>query len=296
MKSIMKLLILTLLGIQCALAGGSISWEDMKSRIAKSDPELVKVIENSFMVNQSGGGVRLGPHFGERQGERISPYEFEAEEKKTRAQCVLVIEESQDYEFTGRFKFVKKSSEADNPEPEGAGQPATLHVVKPKGSDEQPESKESEELSEALVEWFENHLQKYPHALLVCTSKDFMVDEPGSDLYQRYYKEATVVQVFKGDSKVSRRLKFFLMIEGRPKLELDSKSPGELSFVFFDEMPEGELLLGTGDGFRFHPNLLKLAEATKAKSEAGTGQPANRTASKPEDSDKPQPESKGRSR
>ena len=100
------------------MAGGSISWEDVKSRIAKSDPELVKVIENSFIVNRSGGGVRLGPHFGERQGERILPYEFGAEDKKTKIRCVLVIEESEDYEFTGRFKFNKKAVENNKQEAE----------------------------------------------------------------------------------------------------------------------------------------------------------------------------------
>ncbi len=127
MKTTMKLIILTLLSIQCVIAGGSISWEDVKSSIAKSDPELVKVIENSFIVNRSGGGVRLGPHFGDRQGERIPSYEFGAQEKKTKVQCVLVIEESEDYAFTGRFKFVKKFVEAQNQEAEqpGTGPPAT---------------------------------------------------------------------------------------------------------------------------------------------------------------------------
>jgi hypothetical protein len=151
------------------------------------------------------------------------------------------------------------------------------------------------ELSEVMVEWFKNHLEECSHAVLVCNYKAYMVDEPGSDLYQRYYQEATVVQVFKGDAKVSRRLKFFLRIEGRPKLR--TREPGELSFVFFDEMPEGELMLGTGDGFDFSPELLKLAEATKAKSErAVTGQHATRPELKSEDSQKPQPESEGRSR
>jgi hypothetical protein len=140
MKTIIKLLILTLLGIHCAIAGGSISWEDVKSRIAKTDPELVKVIENYFIVNRSGGGVRLGPNFGERHGERIAPYEFGAEEKKTKEQCVLVIEESEGYEFTGRFKFVKKAVEAQNQEAEqsGAGQPTNR-------SESEPEDGEKEE-------------------------------------------------------------------------------------------------------------------------------------------------------
>ena len=108
MKTIIKATIATILCIQCVLAGGSISWDDVKSKISKSDPELVKMMEKSFAVARSGGGVRLGPHFGERHGERIAPYEFEAENRKTKEKYVLVIEESEDYEFTGRFKFTTK--------------------------------------------------------------------------------------------------------------------------------------------------------------------------------------------
>lgn len=116
-----------------------------------------------------------------------------------------------------------------------------------------------EELADGYVESFERHLKQYSHALLVCTYHDYTVDDPGNDLYERLYEEATVVRVFKGNSKVSQKVKFFRLIEGKPKLK--SKANGELTFVFFDEMPDGELLLGTGDGFPFHPQFLRLAEA-----------------------------------
>lgn len=152
-----------------------------------------------------------------------------------------------------------------------------------------------EDLAEGYVESFKDHLKGYSHALLICTYKDYRVDEPGHPLYQRYYQEATVVRVFKGDSKVSRKLKFFQMIEGRP--ELKSGEQGELSFVFFDEMPDGELLLGTGDGFQFHEKFLKLAETMSRNSEqGGADQPATAPESKREDSKKPQPESEVRPR
>ena len=111
MKTIITLAIATILGMPAAWGGGSISWEDVRARISKSDPELVKVIEKTFEVNRSGGAVRLGRDFGERQGERIAPYEFGAKERKSAGPCVLVIEESEDYEFTGRFKFTKKPAE-----------------------------------------------------------------------------------------------------------------------------------------------------------------------------------------
>lgn len=88
------------------LAGGSIGWVDVKAKIERTDPELVKIIERDFNVDSSGGGVRLGPQFGDRQGERIPPFRFGAMNRKSKERCVLVIEESDDYEFTGRFKFV----------------------------------------------------------------------------------------------------------------------------------------------------------------------------------------------
>jgi hypothetical protein len=43
MRTSITLILGTLLFIQVAFAGGSISWEDVKPRIAKSDPELVKI-------------------------------------------------------------------------------------------------------------------------------------------------------------------------------------------------------------------------------------------------------------
>lgn len=113
MKAIITLTIAAALWVQCALAGGSISWEDVKLRISKSDPDLVKLIEKSFILERGGSAVRLGPHFGERQGERIAPYEFEAEDKKNKIKCVLLIEESEDYEFTGRFKFTRRLAKAE---------------------------------------------------------------------------------------------------------------------------------------------------------------------------------------
>ena len=142
MKIIAMLTIMMTLGIHSALAGGSISWVDVKPKIAKTDAELVKIIERDFDVDVSGGGVRLGPQFGERQGERISPFRFGALNRKTKERCELVIEESDDFWFTGRFKFVVVH--ADNPnqaEQSGTGQPATRAVVEPEGGEKpQPEA------------------------------------------------------------------------------------------------------------------------------------------------------------
>lgn len=150
-----------------------------------------------------------------------------------------------------------------------------------------------EDLAEGYVESFKSHLKDYSHVLLICTYKDYTVDEAGTKFYQRYYEEATVVRVFKGNSKVSRKLKFFRMIEGRP--DIKSNANGELSFVFFDEMADGELLLGTGDGFPFNEKFLQLAEAMQRTSEQDrVDQPATAPQSKPKGKEKTKAEPEAR--
>lgn len=86
-------------------AGGSIGWDEVRLRIAKTDPQLVASIEKNFVVSETGGGVRLGKAFGERAGERIPPYDFDAIRKGTHDHYHLQIEESADFEFTGRYQF-----------------------------------------------------------------------------------------------------------------------------------------------------------------------------------------------
>lgn len=112
--------------MQVALGGGSIGWDSVKAKLEKTDPDLIKIIEATFIVSPSGGGVRLGPNWGERHGDRIAPFRFEVVNRKTQKQCVLVIEESDDFEFTGRFKFTWEwSQKADQAEQPGVSQSAT---------------------------------------------------------------------------------------------------------------------------------------------------------------------------
>jgi len=94
-----------------AQAGGSIGWDDVRGRIAKTDPDLIKIIDAAFDVNKSGGGVRLGHQFGDRVGERIPPYDFDAVRKTTGEKYNLIIDQSDDFEFTGRYKFTWRISE-----------------------------------------------------------------------------------------------------------------------------------------------------------------------------------------
>lgn len=136
MKNVFYVLISIAAATGISLAGGSIGWVDVKAEIAKTDKELVMIIEREFDVNPSGGGVRLGAHFGDRQGERISPFRFGALNRRTNERCELVIEESDDHWITGRFKFVVEHTE--NPKQAGrtgADQPAAAAEPKPEGGE-----------------------------------------------------------------------------------------------------------------------------------------------------------------
>jgi hypothetical protein len=104
MKSI-SIFLASIIICSIAYAGGSIGWDDVKTRISKSDSEIIKIIETNFTVNKGGGALRLGHQFGDRVGERIPPYDFDAIRKATGEKYLLVIDQSDDYAFTGRYKF-----------------------------------------------------------------------------------------------------------------------------------------------------------------------------------------------
>lgn len=137
MKTSLRIILLWVTLIQVTFAWGSIDWVEVKSRVAKTDPKLLGIIERSFIVSPGGTGVRLGPLFGERQGERIAPYRFYAENRKTKEEVVLVIQESDDYEYSGRFKFTWEwPQKANQAEQAGGDQPATKPAGKPPVKDQ----------------------------------------------------------------------------------------------------------------------------------------------------------------
>lgn len=141
MKTSLRIILSWVALMQFTFAGGSIDWVEVKSRVAKTDAKLVEVIERSFIVSSGGAGVRLGHHFGDRQGERIAPYRFHAQNRKTKEEIVLVIEESDDFEYTGRFKFTWEWPHKAEAEPPATGQPAARPVDKPEGGGKpQPET------------------------------------------------------------------------------------------------------------------------------------------------------------
>ncbi len=106
MRAFLLLLLFYICACSLAHAGGSISWDEVRNRICKSDTELVKCIEAHFKVNRVGGGMRLGHQFGDQVGTRIPPYDFDAILISTGDKYHLEISESDDFEFTGRYKFV----------------------------------------------------------------------------------------------------------------------------------------------------------------------------------------------
>ncbi len=144
MKSIIYVIMSIVASCGIASAGGSIAWSDAKTKIAKTDTELVKILERDFDVDASGGGVRLGPRFEDRQGERISPFSFGAMNRKTKERCDLVIEESDDFGSTGRFKFVVEHKDNSNQtEQTSTEQPTTRPESKLENSNKtQPKAEE----------------------------------------------------------------------------------------------------------------------------------------------------------
>jgi hypothetical protein len=55
-----------------------VAWESDALPLLKQHPELLAMIEKSLDVWPVGGGVRLGKDFGDDQGKRIPPFEFDA--------------------------------------------------------------------------------------------------------------------------------------------------------------------------------------------------------------------------
>jgi hypothetical protein len=100
--------ILTLFAVWLVSAHGEgyIGWDDVRARIAKSDRQLLRVIEKNFIVDAGGSATRLGNDFGEHVGQRVPPYHFDAVRKSNGDHYHLRIDESDDYQFTGRFRFV----------------------------------------------------------------------------------------------------------------------------------------------------------------------------------------------
>jgi hypothetical protein len=86
MKACLTFLVVLASALPC-MAGGSIGWEDVSSRLSRTAPELLRVINDSFEVAPGGGALRLGPHSldvieGRAEvGTKVPPYEFDCKPK-----------------------------------------------------------------------------------------------------------------------------------------------------------------------------------------------------------------------
>jgi hypothetical protein len=60
-----------------SFAGGSITIDDLRP-ILDQQPKLWEFFQTQFDISQHGVGLRLGKDWGELEGTRIAPYEFEA--------------------------------------------------------------------------------------------------------------------------------------------------------------------------------------------------------------------------
>jgi len=113
MKSLATLILLTAI-FSNAFAGGSISWLEVVERIGHTDSNLIKIIQTQFSVDRVGGAVRIGNRADqEHAGERIPPYEFNALQKDTDKKVILTIDQSPDFDFTGRYFFTATPMKAE---------------------------------------------------------------------------------------------------------------------------------------------------------------------------------------
>ena len=85
------LLSLVSLAPTVTLAGGSVGFEDQAVPLLRREPELLRFVRDSLEVARVGGAVRLGKDFGERVGERITPFTFEARPKGSDGPYTLLL-------------------------------------------------------------------------------------------------------------------------------------------------------------------------------------------------------------
>ena len=74
------ILVVLLLSVTPVFAGGSITLDDLQP-LLNQQPKLWRFFQEHFDISPHGGGMRLGKDWGELQGARVAPYEFEAKMK-----------------------------------------------------------------------------------------------------------------------------------------------------------------------------------------------------------------------
>lgn len=118
MKCVLAIVCAVCCSAHAAFAGGSISWDEVSGRLAKSCPELLDAMTKSFEVNTVGGALRLGPRSldvveGRAEvGARVPPYQFECKVKGTMGPHNLQIEIS---DWDGGWKFIVRAKKGSPP-------------------------------------------------------------------------------------------------------------------------------------------------------------------------------------
>jgi hypothetical protein len=81
------ILVFALVVSPLCFGGGSIGWDDVSTRVGRSDPGLIKVINDAYKVAPVGSALRLGPRSVDvvegkaEAGTRLPPYEFDCKPK-----------------------------------------------------------------------------------------------------------------------------------------------------------------------------------------------------------------------
>ncbi len=121
----------------------------------------------------------------------------------------------------------------------------------------------AEKLPAGKAKAFLNYLHDNRHVVLVCEVAVSCAAEPERDGYYKVRISATVVRPVKGAGKIGDRLHYYVLFEGRPPEA--ALAAGGLSFLFLESYGPEEFQLGTGDGWRYLPELDALLSGEKMK-------------------------------
>lgn len=109
------------------------------------------------------------------------------------------------------------------------------------------------EIPAGKAETFADYIKNSRHVVLVCevqkTAKP--AERPGT--YHEIHISATVVRLIKGQGVVGDRLSYYVLCEDRiPPKALEV---GGLTYLMLEDYQLDKFLLGTGDGWRYSPEL-----------------------------------------
>lgn len=109
------------------------------------------------------------------------------------------------------------------------------------------------EIPAGKAETFGDYIKNSKHVVLVCEVQKTPKAAERSGTYHEVHVSATVVRIVKGQGVVGDRLSYYILCEDRiPPAALEV---GGLTFLMLDDYQLDKFLLGTGDGWRYTPEL-----------------------------------------